>query len=128
MKNVELNCLKVSIPEAVLRRLLWANQLCAADLNCLDWPSKHTLRRLCLESCLGASDPVSQRRPGHTRGRSRRPASISPARCSPSGAACRPFSEQESARGSIVERLKAHVCAGFEIPVTVDRSRGRTKP
>ncbi len=53
MKAAENNRLCVEISADTLKRLLSANQLCAADLNCLDCVSKQCLRRLCLESCSG---------------------------------------------------------------------------
>jgi len=49
-------CLEIS--ENTLRRLLDADQVCAAELKCLDCASKDCLRRLCLESCvLGRKAP-----------------------------------------------------------------------
>jgi len=53
MKNTADNWLCVAITEETLRRLLAADQLCAADLHCLDCSSKTCLRRLCLETCIG---------------------------------------------------------------------------
>ena len=67
MKSCEPGRLSVSIPEQTLRRLLSADQLCAADLNCLDQPSRHALRRLCLESCMAPGN-------GADKGRHRRKA------------------------------------------------------
>jgi hypothetical protein len=51
MKINQTNRLCVELSEDTLRRLLAANQVCAADLICLDCASQQCLRRLCLESC-----------------------------------------------------------------------------
>lgn len=47
MKKVQ-----VEISEETLCRLFMKGQLCAAELNCLNLDSKHTVQNLCLESCL----------------------------------------------------------------------------
>ena len=51
MKIEKENRLCVEISAHTLKRLIMDNQLCAADLNCLDCESKFCLRRLCLECC-----------------------------------------------------------------------------
>jgi hypothetical protein len=43
--------LKVELPVAVLLRLLSGGHLGAAEMQCLDMPSRVRLRRLCLDSC-----------------------------------------------------------------------------
>jgi hypothetical protein len=51
MKTEKEKWLCVKISADTMKRLLMANQLCAADMNCLDCKSKDCLRRLCLECC-----------------------------------------------------------------------------
>jgi hypothetical protein len=51
MKTEKENRLCVEISADTLKRLIMNNQLCAADLNCLDCESKYCLWRLCLECC-----------------------------------------------------------------------------
>jgi hypothetical protein len=51
----------VEISVETLRRLLSDNQLCAAELNCLDPSSKQLLWKLCLETCAGKRCPVSRK-------------------------------------------------------------------
>ena len=48
----------VELPVDTVRRLLSANQLCAAELTCLDSGSKQELWRLCLETCMGLKCPM----------------------------------------------------------------------
>ncbi len=59
MKPIVSKHLNVSMSEETLRRLLSTDQLCAAELSCLDRPTQYALRRLCLESCM-----VPSGRPG----------------------------------------------------------------
>jgi hypothetical protein len=51
MKTEKEKWLCVEISADTMRRLLMENQLCAAELNCLDCKSKDCLLRLCLECC-----------------------------------------------------------------------------
>jgi hypothetical protein len=62
MKSLVAKRLSVSISEETLRRLLSTDQLCAADLNCLNRTAQYALRRLCLESCMGPLARVDKRR------------------------------------------------------------------
>jgi hypothetical protein len=56
MKKGETKGLRVEISENTLKRLLLNNQVCAADLRCLDCISKKCLWRLCLESCAAKTE------------------------------------------------------------------------
>lgn len=51
MKTEQPKRLRVEISSDTLGRLPADNQVCAADLKCLDCISKQCLWRLCLESC-----------------------------------------------------------------------------
>jgi hypothetical protein len=51
MANAGLKTVRLEMSEDMLRRLLTAGQVCAADFRCLDCESKDCLWRLCLESC-----------------------------------------------------------------------------
>jgi hypothetical protein len=51
MANTATKRVRLEMSEDMLRRLLTAGQVCAADFRCLDCESKQCLWRLCLESC-----------------------------------------------------------------------------
>lgn len=52
-------CIEMS--EKTLRRLLSADQVCAAELRCMDCASQVCLRRLCLEICIPGRKACSMR-------------------------------------------------------------------
>ena len=54
----KIETIAVEIPVNTVRRLLSANQLCAAELTCLDSRSKKEMWRLCLETCMGLKCPM----------------------------------------------------------------------
>lgn len=45
---------RIEIDCATLARLLARGQMQACELKCLDAPSKHLVRKLCLDTCLKA--------------------------------------------------------------------------
>ena len=51
---------RVEMHEDMLKRLLAAGQVCAADFRCLDGESKQRLWRLCLECCAYNMGPRHQ--------------------------------------------------------------------
>lgn len=51
---------RVEVSDQLLKRLLRAGQVCAADFRCLDGESKHCLWRLCLESCAANLNPCRE--------------------------------------------------------------------